>query len=555
MYTVGESKDSNSVVASLDTRTAHFSQASVAQYDDVDHSNVGTGVNKTAPESGAHFPNESKGQLNDSNIPPFQALRLSPGKSASNPVMRQTQSANNLAHEQSANRCHGTGEDSTPHQSNGMTGTSSFEGGGSMHKVPHIALGGSGSGSDADDSLGVQSQEQQQQGLESEGDKPPGFVHDSIDPKLWHLSPGNTPDFSVSGVGAEPVDCFCSAQSDEHGLVEHPTDKPTKEKKMSTGDPLGATTTSSPPIGPLSPQDARITGAPLPVTARPLFSGKLTRFWDGDTLPQQPCFQHMPAIAYDELSYYKTKQVPPFTSEDSGCVTVNKTQEQRLLGCDGTFLVESNEHGACLLSTAASSVGTGVDTVVASPMDSDCIQTTGSNSAPQQSPSEVDTARETSSMQVLGSSGSCECSVTTSSPTTRTHSNKQELGQRGNSSTNASVCKLEECKQTNTSHTSSKKYFDLDQASQDLPRGGSDSIIPLGATALTMPPAGSSDNRLSTGPLAQTMKLAVTVDKPLIASPLILEREGAQGPREKDEKGVGGQGRSAGCDAVSTPNM
>lgn len=545
VYTVGESKDSNSVVASLDTGTTQSSHAGVAR-DGLDHSN------ETESDPGAHFPNASSGQhFDNSNIPEFQApLRLSPGESASNPVVHLN---NNTAQEQLESRRHRTGEDSAPHQSSGMTETTSLEDCSSEHRFPRIALGGDGSDGDAYDSVGdVQlfiTQEQQLELLKLEGnkqDKPPGLM---LDPKLCRSSPGNTPDFSVSGVGAEPVDCFYSAQSAEHGLVEH---KPTGEN-MSTGNPHGATTASLPPLGPsltISPHDAPLTwttGASLAPTACPLISGKLMRFWDdGDALPQQPSFQHKPAIPFDGLTYCETKQVPASTSEDSSCVTVNKTQEQRLLDCDDAFLVGSNEHGTCLLSTAASTVGMRV----ANSMDSDWMQSTGCDSAPRPSPSGVDTARETSSEQIFGSSGSYECLVTTVPHTTSTHNNKQELGQRGNFSANASVCELE---QTNTSGTSSKICFDPAQESLGQPKEDSDSIIPLGETALTMPTVSSSDNRLSTGPLVQTMQLDVTMDKPLIIHPLIFEGDG-QGPRENEVEHAGGstEGEST---ALTVPDL
>lgn len=522
MYTIAESKDCNSVTVCLDASTACLSAAT---HDGLHHSDVGSDIHRPASDHGAQCPKESRGKhLASFNIPAFQAMRPFPIESASNPILvRQTQSDNVVP----ADRCPGTKEGSTPHQSSGITKISTLEDVSCLHKAPHIAVEGGGSSSSGDelDQVGnaqqsFTSQEQQQQGSgeeEQKQDKPPGLV------SVCHSSQDNTPEFSVSGTGAELVGCFCSAQQDEQGLIEHSTDQPTKEENMSTGDLCGAITTSPPHLSPSSTICPTQDALPFACTTgsshlpQPTLAGFQD---DGDTTSQQPGLQHMPAIAYDRSSYYKTKQVPPFTSEDAPRVTMNKTQEQRLLGYGGTFLVESDEHGVCLLNTTASSISTSVGSI-----DSDWMPTTGCDSEQFKSPN-GDSARETSTKRILESWG---CSVTNSYPTMETHDNKQEPGQSGTcTNTNASVCGLEECKQTNTPCSSSQKCFDLDPASLAMPRESSDS-------SRAIAPAASSDSRPCDGPLPLTMPMAVTMDKPLIAVALISEGNGDIQPKECGE--------------------
>ena len=535
VYTIGESKDAMSVIASLDTSTASFSQAN-----SLHHSHVGSNIDKTASDHGALFPNESSGQqLANSNIPAFQAMRPSAIKAADNPVLLfQTQFDNVVDEHSTADWNSEPGEGSSPHQSSevtqtvalenvsGVTETVSLENVSCVHKAPHITLGdGNFSSGDSFDQVENVQQLFQFQGQQQPQRKLEEQMHDSCTPGLVSICrpDNNTPDFCASGVGAKSVDCFCP-QLAQHGPIEHPTDM-----NMTTGD---QTITSSSHLSPsltICPQDApsfvSSAGAPLP---QPLSTGKLTRFQDvRDAIPKQPGFEHMPAIAQDRSSYYKTKQVPPFTSEDSGCVAVNKTQEQRLLDYDDAFLVECNEHGACLLNMAARNGSAGVGTI-ASAIDSDCLPTTVCISAPPRSPT-GDTTRESSSEDILGS---CECSCADSFSSIRTHDNdKQLVSQSGTSTnTNALVYELEECEQTNISCISSEKCFDLGQASLDLPRGSSGSLGEIATVS-------SSDNRFSEGPLLQTMPVAVTMDTPLINVPLILG-DSDHHPRESGHAGA-----------------
>ena len=508
VYTAGESKDSNCVIASLDTGTVISSGAS-ATHDIINHSNVGQDVNTTESDCSEGFSNKSnvRHMIGNSSNPNFQSFRPAPIESSCRKALHQIQSDNG-ADMQPANSRAGSKKGTTVHQCSGTIAAPCLDGAGYVNMVPHTDCGSGGGDNDTEtiDQVGnvhlFFHKQQQEVGEGSEQIVVPA------ESQLCSTNPGNntlhqilkrTDEHAAELYPAEPLEC---------GHVKHDTNTP-PWVNTPTGKLHGATTESGTPrLSPssltTSPQDVPFlatTGDLLPHTT---CLSKAAGFPDvGHTAAERSAGeQQIRASSQAIASKHSTKQIPPVTSQDTVCVI--KTKEQSLPGCKDALVVEPNQHDVADLSNTETRAAAGFN---------DFHRTECDDSAPLQRTNDTGgTVLETAANCVFINSKSWEYSGAYLSPTSKTCGCKQAMGQVDNTftaPTNVSACKLEECEQPNTC-SRPKKCFDHDQASLFLPRGGSNSF-----DVIDQMPGGIPPDRLTSPQLPQTIpQIGLITDKP-----------------------------------------
>ena len=514
VYTLGESPNSDCVETSLADPTLQ----------DATHAQApGTGVKNTPYDPSAV--SKLSGNVDKQSIPPFQDLKQTPTLSNDHSVSRQAHSAGGAPNERLSSGCHGAVESSMPYQFDSMADQPSLEGAGYMPKASHINLDGKESedGSIMASTVHLSVPLKQESLEREEGDRviePPGPMPTSV----CHLSSSDTPDFVVCGLRMEPLTCVGSL-----GLLEHSTDKQTggvNTSAVKLSDVTSLLSTSQLPeasfvmLSPRSSPCVDTVASSLPISIGT--NDMVLASWEDALCSRQPILPSMSGLPQDELSYCKTKQTVPISSEGCGYVTMNKALEQRLQNCDRPPRLMKSEDGVDMPGTLTASGNVGVPNCIegdsgACAMD---LCEPGQESRPQKGPLEAAIALEEAS-SVQQNAGNIEDLITTAaSPTTETP-NKQELPQGGNSSANLRVCELEGCEATNTSRTGSQKCFEVDRVRMELPRMDSDQIRPTATIGLA---AVSAADGLPTIPLQKTMQLASSPEKPL-EDPLVSEGE------------------------------